>query len=89
MTFIDEPTETELCRAFEDRVKFLEESLVEREGVVLPDMGREPCATHVPIGPHGIACVESYGTRHGPDVGVVGETPAPIDAVVGFSSEFA
>ena len=52
-------------------------------------MGGEPGAAHVPVGPHGVACVEADGTGHGPDVGVMGEAPAATDAVVGLGGELA
>ena len=52
-------------------------------------MGGEPGTPHVPVGPHGVAGVETHRTGHGPDVGIMCQAPAAVDAVVGLGGEFA
>ena len=49
---------------------------------MLPDVGCCPGTTHVPICPTGVTFAQAHWVRHGPDVGVVRQTPALVDAII-------
>ena len=52
-------------------------------------MRREPRPTHVPVGPHRVARMQSHGTRHRPDVGIVSQTPAAVHTIISLRRQLA
>jgi len=89
---LNEPSQTELCSPLQHRIVFPQEILVSREQIVLPNVCRGPCSTHIPRSPHRVTIVQPYGTSHGPNVSVVSQAPASVHSIVSlcrFATRFA
>src|SRR5688572_29277086 len=73
-----EDVEVELARRLHHRIRARAQVLhVAAEGVVLPEVLRQPCRSAVPVRPHGIALAEvAHRRRLRPDVTVVMRHPA-------------
>ena len=85
----NQPTQTELGSALQDRIVFLQELLIERKGIMFPYMCADPCSTHVPVGPLGITGMQAHRAGHSPNIGIMCQTPSSVHTIICLGCKFA
>jgi hypothetical protein len=83
---LDKPVHAEVSSTLESSINLIEIRLAHVESIVIPEVSRDPCSTHIPVCPHWITTTLAYRAGHTPDIGVVTKTPAFLYTIVVSSS---
>jgi hypothetical protein len=79
---LDKPVHAEVSSTLESSINLIEIRLAHVESIVIPEVSRDPCSTHIPVSPHRITTTLAYWACHTPYISVVGKTPAFINSIV-------